>query len=337
MLMAEKLTPKDIAKYKEKSKRAINGLNIAIQKASEIAQTPIIGEKWKYIADCMGLKQEEGNSYYNTYISLNSNVFFLLRNANHNNTIPELYNKREKNGRPNKRFVVFFQRDNKFGDVVSDFLESEHHTITYPPNALDTENDVIAYCKAYISLFQNGSTTFPKLPSIQENNRKTQYKMKQKIRLTEGDLHRIIRNCINEVLNEIESENIDEGFGNWVQAGINGLSDIKNYSQGPSNSKLVNWTDNVRRAKQNYDDLDTVQKAQKYGYQDAPKVQMAQARRDIYTEPGSNRQVSDKRRSQAYQTMINAGQRQRNIDSRRQMRQYDQNNGTNLYNQRYGR
>ena len=202
MLMAEKLTPKDIAKYKEKSKRAINGLNIAIQKASEIAQTPKIGEKWKYIADCMGLKQEEGNSYYNTYISLNSNVFFLLRNANHNNTIPELYNKREKNGRPNKRFVVFFQRDNKFGDAVSDFLESEHHTITYPPNALDTENDVIAYCKAYISLFQNGSTTFPKLPSIQENNRKTQYKMKQRIRLTEKGLHRIVRKCINEALNE---------------------------------------------------------------------------------------------------------------------------------------
>ena len=64
---------------------------------------------------------------------------------------------------------------------------------------------------------------------------------------------------------------------------------------------------------------------------------MAQARRDIYREPGSNRQVSDKRRSQAYQTMINAGQQQRNIDSRKQMRQYDQNNGTNLYNQRYGR
>lgn len=172
----------------------------------------------------------------------------------------------------------------------------------------------------------------------EENNSiNLQYNMKQKIRLTEGDLHWIIRNCINEALNEIESENIDEGFGNWVQAGINGLSNIKNYSQGPSNSKLVNWTDNVRRAKQNYDDLDTVQKAQKYGYQDAPKVQMAQARRDIYREPGSNRQVSDKRRSQAYQTMINAGQQQRNIDSRKQMRQYDQNNGTNLYNQRYGR
>ena len=29
--------------------------------------------------------------------------------------------------------------------------------------------------------------------------------MKQKIRLTEGDLHRIIRNCVNEALNELDA------------------------------------------------------------------------------------------------------------------------------------
>jgi hypothetical protein len=34
----------------------------------------------------------------------------------------------------------------------------------------------------------------------ENNNTKTQYKMKQRIRLTEGDLHRIIRKCVNEAL-----------------------------------------------------------------------------------------------------------------------------------------
>lgn len=38
--------------------------------------------------------------------------------------------------------------------------------------------------------------------AITENNTKTQYKMKQKIRLTEGDLHRIVRQCVNEAANE---------------------------------------------------------------------------------------------------------------------------------------
>ncbi len=42
------------------------------------------------------------------------------------------------------------------------------------------------------------------LQPIQENNNtKIQNTMKQRIRLTEGDLHRIIRNCVNEALNEI--------------------------------------------------------------------------------------------------------------------------------------
>ena len=37
---------------------------------------------------------------------------------------------------------------------------------------------------------------------LENNNTKTQNKMKQKIRLTEGDLHRIIRQCVNETLDE---------------------------------------------------------------------------------------------------------------------------------------
>jgi hypothetical protein len=165
--MIDKLKPEIVTKYRSKSQRAINGLNIAIKEASKIAQLPTIGDKRKYIANVMGLKQENGNSYYNTYISLNSNVFFLIRNSDHNNTIPELYNKNEMNGRPDKRFVVFFRKGNVFNDSVTKFLDSEHHTITYPVNALDTKNDVIAYCKECIELFQNGSASFLKLPLIE--------------------------------------------------------------------------------------------------------------------------------------------------------------------------
>ena len=31
--------------------------------------------------------------------------------------------------------------------------------------------------------------------------------MKQRIRLTEGDLHRIIRNCVNEAFKDIDNPN----------------------------------------------------------------------------------------------------------------------------------
>jgi hypothetical protein len=45
------------------------------------------------------------------------------------------------------------------------------------------------------------------LPNMTEskNNTKIQYKMKQRIRLTEGDLHRIVRQCVNEALNELDA------------------------------------------------------------------------------------------------------------------------------------
>ncbi len=50
-----------------------------------------------------------------------------------------------------------------------------------------------------------------KSPNITENNNtKTQNNMKRKIRLTEGDLHRIIRKCINEALNEGSAETVGD-------------------------------------------------------------------------------------------------------------------------------
>ena len=44
---------------------------------------------------------------------------------------------------------------------------------------------------------------------LENNNTKTQNKMKQRIRLTEGDLHRIIRKCVNKTLNEDFMSNDD--------------------------------------------------------------------------------------------------------------------------------
>ena len=60
-----------------------------------------------------------------------------------------------------------------------------------------------------------------KLMSLTEINTKSQYKMKQKIRLTEGDLHRIIRNCIHEALEYA----YDEYLSNNSNADYTGLDD----------------------------------------------------------------------------------------------------------------
>lgn len=103
--------------------------------------------------------------------------------------------------------------------------------------------------------------------------------IKKTVRLTENDLHRIIKQCIAEALESEpcnfngnsedddefteEDNELTEGFGNWLRASADGLTNMKNYSQGPYKSKLVNWFSKVGREKQHMDDNDTLEKARK--------------------------------------------------------------------------
>ncbi len=147
------LSPQEIAKYRQRSVRAINGLDYCKQNAHIIAQYRKVSDKYKILANYMGLAQEGGNSYYNFFVPTNKDILFLLRNANHNNTNPILYDEHEQLGRPNKRFVIFFKNGNTFSDTPTVFQESEHHVIPYNVNALDNEASVIAYIDALIELF----------------------------------------------------------------------------------------------------------------------------------------------------------------------------------------
>ena len=74
---------------------------------------------------------------------------------------------------------------------------------------MDTEQDVIAYCQAYITLFQYGDTTFPQLPTTddsgqgEENSNDASGNIiheSKKIMMTEAQLHYIIHEAIKENL-----------------------------------------------------------------------------------------------------------------------------------------
>lgn len=163
------LSEQEIAKYRERSSRAINGLRICLKNANVIAQYEKIGDKYKTIANYIGLGQEGGNSFYSYFVPLNVDIVFMLRNGNHNNTNPILYNRHEQLGRPNKRYVIYFEKGNTFSDTPTTFLEAEHHVIPYNVNALDNETSVIAYINSLINLFEVGETTFQPLPITTEN------------------------------------------------------------------------------------------------------------------------------------------------------------------------
>lgn len=76
-----------------------------------------------------------------------------------------------------------------------------------------------------------------KLESMNYNENK-QYNMKQVIRLTEGDLHRIIRNCVNEA--------IDEGnFWNNVQGALQGA--VGGYKARKNFNNKQNWQNTLNQ------------------------------------------------------------------------------------------
>nr|DAL46847.1 MAG TPA_asm: hypothetical protein [Caudoviricetes sp.] len=195
------LTPQEIEKYRQRSSDAINGIEYLMQYANVIAQYEKIGDKYKTIAEYIGLCQEEGNGFYNYFIPLNTNLIFLLRNSNHNNTNPDLYNRHEQLGRPNKRYIVYFKNGNTFNDNTVTFLDAEHHSIPYNVNALDNEASVITYLNSLKSLFENGDTAFQPLPIATENKQYNNYRnMKRTIKLNETELKRIISESVKRVL-----------------------------------------------------------------------------------------------------------------------------------------
>ena len=62
------LTPQEIAKYRQRSFDAINGIEYLLKYANVIAQYEKISDKYKTIAEYIGLGQEGGNSIPYTII-----------------------------------------------------------------------------------------------------------------------------------------------------------------------------------------------------------------------------------------------------------------------------
>ena len=141
---------------------------------------------------------------------------------------------------------------------------------------------------------------------------------KNRIRLTESQLHSIIKECVTSILNE----EIDEGFGNWFQAAADGLSNMGKYSQGPTNSKLTNFAKNVAGQKQYYDDMDSSCQAYQNGIGNSASNQSRQSQMRLHRASQNGRTPTQGEMSQNYENMRNAKDAQRKAASARRARQY---------------
>ena len=208
------LTHDDIAKYKQRSEMAINGIDKLLQELQTVLECNTIEGKYTKIASYLGLS-EEGASRYNYFVPLNRDIVFLLRLSNHNNTNEILYNKFEQMGRPDARYIVYFNGKQHVLPTCNLWLESQHNVIPYTVDALDTYEDIRMFLIALKKLFTEGIAKFPKLPSAPKDSPKISTtninnsfnsntnENKQVIKLTEFDLHNIIKESVKQVLKNL--------------------------------------------------------------------------------------------------------------------------------------
>jgi translation initiation factor IF-1 len=101
------------------------------------------------------------------------------------------------NGLPNKYFKKAFYSlvvyDPKIDGIQQCGNVQEGGILVY-----QNTYDATQMTNEMLAALENTMQQIAHQDAITENNAKTQYKMKQRIRLTEGDLHRIIRQCVNE-------------------------------------------------------------------------------------------------------------------------------------------
>ena len=149
------LTEPEKLQYRKRSEMAVNGIDILLGNLRLITDKGDITEKYRTIAQYIGLVPD-GKSHYNYFIPIQQDIVFLLRLSNHNNENEDLYNRHEKKGRPDDRYIIYFQ-GSRYSPLFSGiFCEAKHYVYNYPTNGLDSEEDAIRFLSSLKELFIKG-------------------------------------------------------------------------------------------------------------------------------------------------------------------------------------
>ena len=128
------LTEPEKLQYRKRSEMAVNGIDVLLGNLCLITDKGGITEKYRTIAQYIGLVPD-GKSHYNYFIPIQQDIVFLLRLSNHNNENEDLYNRHEKKGRPDARYIIYF-------------------------HGLDSEEDAIRFLSSLKELFIKGRAIF---------------------------------------------------------------------------------------------------------------------------------------------------------------------------------
>ena len=125
------LTEPEKRQCRRRSEMAISGIEVLLGNLGLVTNKGDITEKYRTIAQYIGLVQE-GSSHYNYFIPTEQDIVFMLRLSNHNNENEALYNLHEKKGRPDIRYIIPFQGNGYTPLFNGTFCEARHYVYNYP-------------------------------------------------------------------------------------------------------------------------------------------------------------------------------------------------------------
>lgn len=160
----------------------------------------------------------DGHTFPLTFIpSDNQDIIVRARFSNHPSGPLENWTKYEARGIPNKRVDIYFfnadDADNPNGEVENHVISNKH---------LYSDSDVKLLQQSLVNFFKSGNFINPfcadstnerqDIETIQNNQELNteQYMNKKLIRLTESDLHRIVKESVNRILRESSPYRYDE-------------------------------------------------------------------------------------------------------------------------------
>lgn len=212
----DKLTDSEKTQYRGRSEKAINGIDVLLANIQLISGKEGITEKYRTIAQYIGLIPD-GVSHYNYFIPTGHDIVIMLRLSNHNNENENLYNLHEQKGRPDWRYIIYFQGDTYALQFNGVFCEAQHCVYNYPVFGLDKEEDIIQFLSTLRELFEKGRAKFRGVieePRLSDNDVIAQWnrtvdknngtnESKNIVRLNEGQLRKIVAESVKRVLGEL--------------------------------------------------------------------------------------------------------------------------------------
>lgn len=161
----------------------------------------------------------------------NKDIIVKARFSHHPSGPLDNWTKYEAMGSPNKRVDIYFfgadDSDDPNGDVEAHVINNRH---------LYSDSDVKLLQQALANFLKSGNFVNPFCENIENNNIEqincNTNMNKKLIRLTESDLHRIVKESVNRILNEIGERpwQDTEGYRKWTK------SDLDEFMRGDVNA-----------------------------------------------------------------------------------------------------